>query len=158
MFAALASKTWGIKAMGIAVLVCVLLAGALALTGRAYLAEIGRHGETKAQLQAEKTARAEDQLQARSVNASNQLAILQLQQSLAAFRLDADRRTLENEAALARERTRSTSLQRMLDAERRARAAIYAADPDAKAWAEAVVPAAIEAQLRASFRQTEVSQ
>jgi hypothetical protein len=141
-------QVYGIKAMGAAALVCVLLAGALALTGRAYLGEIRAHGETRAALGAEQRARAADAQQAQRVNAEN-LAVIQFQDAaLAEFRADADARQRASDEALARAQARASGLQRMLDAERRARAAIYAADPDARAWAGQLVPLAIEQRIR----------
>lgn len=137
------------QSMAIAVGVCLLLAAALAITGRAYLGEIAAHAETRAKLGAEQRARAADALQARQVNADNLRTIEFQDAALAAFRADAEARERASAEALARAQARASGLQRMLDAERRARAAIYAADPDARAWAEALVPLSIEQQLRA---------
>lgn len=142
-------QTFGLKAMGIAAGACLLLLIALGAVGRLYLAEIRAHGETRAELGAEQRARAADALQAKVTNDSNLEVIDAQQRSLAACAADAAARTAAVETALERERQRASGLQRMLDAERRAREAIYASDPGARQWAEQLVPLAIEQRLRA---------
>lgn len=149
MIASLAGKTFGLKAMGIAVGACVVMFLALGVMTNLYLGKVEEVGTVSTKLAAEAKARAEDFEQAKITNDTN-LAVIDAQQaSLAICAADAQARTAAVETALERERQRASGLARMLDAERRERQRIYAADPEAKAWAEQLIPLAIEQQLRA---------
>jgi hypothetical protein len=142
-------QAFSLKAMGIAAGACAVLLIALGMMTRLYLGKVEEVGNVSAQLKAEQDARIEDQAQAAAVNAENLQTIEFLDKALAAFREDAEARQRASDEAVKRALARASGLQRMLDAERRARERIYAADPDARAWAEALVPLAIEQRLRA---------
>lgn len=148
MFAALAGRTFGFQAMAWAVGIAVVLAGALAATGWLYVGEIRAHGETRGALAAEESARKADADQAAEVNRGNLETITALRKANGEFAADSARRIAARDRAIAELQEQRSGLERVLAAERRARADIYRRDPNAEAWARTAVPAAVADRLR----------